>query len=80
MEEILIQNARAYASRHQLQLVERLGFGIHGIIFVAEHNSKAGKTALKIHRAAEPYLRERAVYERGKTQASARFLGSTFLN
>ena len=35
MEEILVQNAQAYASQHQLQLAERLGFGIHGIIFVA---------------------------------------------
>ena len=50
MEEILVQNAQAYASQHQLQLAERLGFGIHGIIFVAEDNSKAGKTALKVHR------------------------------
>ena len=55
MEEILVQNAQAYASQHELQLAERLGFGIHGIIFVAEDKSKAGKTALKVHRSAEPY-------------------------
>jgi len=47
MEEILIQNAQTFASQHQLQLAERLGFGIHGIIFVAEGKSAAGKTALK---------------------------------
>ena len=64
MEEILVQNAQAYASQHQLQLAERLGFGIHGIIFVAEGKSTAGKTALKVHRSVEPYLREREVYER----------------
>lgn len=64
MEEILIRNARAYAARHQLQLAERLGFGIHGIILVTEDNSKAGKTAVKAHRTLEPYLRERAGYER----------------
>jgi len=58
MEEILIQNAQAYVSQHQLQLAERLGFGIHGIIFVAEGKSTAGKTALKVHRSVEPYLRE----------------------
>ena len=46
MEETLLQNARTYASRHQLQLAERLGFGIHGIIFVAEDNSLK---ALDIH-------------------------------
>jgi hypothetical protein len=33
MEEVIIQNARLYASQHQLELTERLGFGI---IFVAE--------------------------------------------
>jgi hypothetical protein len=66
MEETLIQNARAYALRHQLQLAERLGFGIHGIIFVTEGNSKAGKTAIKVHRSVEPCLRERLVYERLK--------------
>ena len=35
---MLIQNARAYAAQHQLAIVEPLGFGIHGIIFVAELN------------------------------------------
>ena len=75
MDEVLIQNARAYASRHRLQLAERLGFGIHGIIFVAEDNSKAGKTALKIHRSAEPYLRERQTYERLKKIGVTDILG-----
>ena len=64
MEEIIIQNARDYAALHNLQLTERLGFGIHGIIFVSENNSKAGKTAIKAHRYEEPYFREKAVYER----------------
>ena len=64
MEELLIQNARTYAAQHQLRLAERLGFGIHGIVFVAENNTKAGKTAAKVHRAAEPFQRECAVYER----------------
>jgi len=75
MEETLLQNARAYASRHQLQLAERLGFGIHGIIFVAEDNSKAGKTALKVHRSAEAYLRERGVYERLRDAGLSQILG-----
>jgi hypothetical protein len=59
MEEVFIQNALAYAARQQLQLAERLGFGIHGIIFVAENKAKGGKTAVKAHRESEPYLRER---------------------
>lgn len=63
MDEVFIQNALTYASQHHLQLAERLGFGIHGIIYVAEDKSSGGKTAIKIHRELEPFLRERAVYE-----------------
>ncbi len=58
MEEFLIQNAVAHASRHDCQLAERLGFGIHGMIFVAEDKSGGGKTAVKSHRDEEPYRRE----------------------
>ncbi|MEI6392361.1 MAG: hypothetical protein WCT12_14805 [Verrucomicrobiota bacterium] len=43
MDEILIRNAQAYATRHQLQLAERLGFGIHGIIFGTEGNLETGR-------------------------------------
>jgi len=75
MEEILIQNAQTFASQHQLQFAERLGFGIHGIIFVAEDKSKAGKTALKVHRSVEPYLREREVYERLRDAGVSEILG-----
>ena len=64
MEDALIQNALAYASQHDLELAERLGFGVHGIIFVAGNKSKGGRTAVKVHRESDPYLRERAVYER----------------
>ncbi len=75
MEEVLIQNAHAYAAQHRLQLAERLGFGIHGIILVAEDNSKGGKTAIKAHRSAEPYFRECAVYGRLKEARVAELLG-----
>ena len=75
MEEILIQNAQTFSSQHQLQLAERLGFGIHGIIFVAEGKSTAGKTALKVHRSVEPYLREREVYERLRDAGVSEILG-----
>lgn len=50
--------------RHQLQLAERLGFGIHGIIFAAENKRVGGLTAIKAHREIEPYRRELSVYER----------------
>ena len=78
MEEVLTQNARAYASRHQLELAERLGFGIHGIIHAAEDKAKSGNTALKAHRSVEPYLRERAAYERLREAVSRRYSASTF--
>ncbi len=64
MDDVFIQNALTYASRHQLQLAERLGFGIHGIIHVAEDKSAGGKTAVKVHREIEPYFREVAAYQR----------------
>lgn len=75
MDEVVIQNALAYAARHQLQLAERLGFGIHGIIFVAENKSKGGKTAVKAHREFEPFLRERTVYERLQRAGVVEVLG-----
>ena len=75
MDEALIENALAYAARHQLQLAERLGFGIHGMIVVVENKSKGGKTAIKAHRADEPYRRERDVYERLKQAGVTEVLG-----
>ena len=64
MEETLIANASAYAAQHGLQLAERLGFGIHGIIYAAENKRAGGLTAIKAHRETEPYRRELSVYER----------------
>ena len=64
MEETLIANALAYATQHRLRLAERLGFGIHGIIFAAENKRAGGLTAIKAHREFEPYGRELDVYER----------------
>ncbi len=75
MEAELIQNTRAYATQHGLVLAERLGFGIHGIIHVAHDNLKGGRTALKAHRAHEPYLRECAAYRRLKDVGVMRILG-----
>ena len=75
MAEAFIQNAFAYAARHQLELAERLGFGIHGMIFVAEHKSKGGRTAVKAHREFEPYLRERRAYERLRSVGVTKILG-----
>ena len=75
MDDVFIQNALTYAARHQLQLVERLGFGIHGIIYVADDKSAGGKTAVKVHRESEPYHREREVYERLRAIGVTTILG-----
>jgi len=75
MEEAFIQNAVAYASRYRLQLAERLGFGIHGIIYVAEDKSAGGKTAVKAHRELEPCRRELSAYARLQDAHISEILG-----
>jgi len=70
-----MQNASAYASRRQLRLAERLGFGIHGIIYVAEGKSACGKTAIKAHRELEPFDRELSVYLRLQDANVSEILG-----
>ena len=37
MDESLVQNLQRYAAKQQLRLAERLGYGIHGSVFVAEN-------------------------------------------
>ena len=61
MDEDIIRNAQLYASVKKLHLAERLGFGIHGIIFATERKTFPGNAAIKAHRAEEPYHRELAV-------------------
>jgi len=74
-DEPIIENAHAYARKHQLQLTERLGFGIHGIIFSAENKSHLGKSVLKAHRDEEPFLRELSIYERLMAEGVGEILG-----
>ena len=40
MDEELDSLAQQYALRRNIKLGERLGFGIHGIVFAAEGNTK----------------------------------------
>ena len=75
MVEILIQNIRTYALRYELQLGERLGFGVHGIVFVAEDMKLPGKHAVKAHKYAEAYVRERDVYQRLRQAGVSEVLG-----
>ena len=64
IEDILSERARAYAHRRQLDLAERLGFGIHGMVCVTENKRKAGRSAIKVHKEAGPFERELAAYGR----------------
>jgi hypothetical protein len=64
MSDIASQNAAAYAARHQMVLVEQLGFGIHGTVHVAQLGSKPQQRAIKAFRSEDFYHRERSVYER----------------
>ena len=75
MNDIVAQNAETYACKHQLRLAERLGFGVHGIVYVAENKVNGDKSAIKAHRSVEPYLRELAVYERLKEAGISEILG-----
>ena len=61
--------------RGSIIFAERLGFGIHGVIFVAEDESQAGKPALKVHRSAEPYLSKREVHQRLRGAGVCEILG-----
>ncbi|MDQ3623243.1 MAG: hypothetical protein M3463_12240 [Verrucomicrobiota bacterium] len=75
MDEDTIANAEVYCARHRLRLLERLGTGIHGIVFAVEGNAVFGAAALKVHYSPEPYLRERRVYERLKELQIAEIRG-----
>ena len=75
MADIALTNAAAYAERHRLRLAERLGFGIHGTVHVAEYEGKQDKSAIKALNSAEFYLREREVYGRLRDAGVSEVLG-----
>lgn len=64
MNEELEERIRGYARFRGGTLRERLGYGIHGIVYVMEDNKNLGRMAVKVHGAGAPYRRERRVYER----------------
>ncbi|MBL8800016.1 MAG: hypothetical protein JNM56_39400 [Planctomycetia bacterium] len=59
---------RQYAQRNHLHLGQQLGYGMHGIVFVAESQPGIGgvvlRSAIKVHRRELEYQRERDVYIR----------------
>jgi hypothetical protein len=44
MDELLTQRAQTYARRFNIRLAERLGHGIHGIVYAAERNTEPGNS------------------------------------
>jgi hypothetical protein len=64
----LLPRLTQYAQRHALILGEQLGYGMHGIVFVAKNQSGKSWTpmrfAVKVHRRELEYARERDVYLR----------------
>jgi hypothetical protein len=75
MNESLIPNAKAYASRRELDLAEKLGSGKDGIVWVAKNKSKPGDVAIKALRFDEAYVREKQVYEHLKSLGITSVLG-----
>jgi hypothetical protein len=67
----LIHRASEYAQHHGLVLGKQLGFGVHGIVFVAKSQPQSGvpasQSAIKVHRQEPDYRRERDVYLRLQT-------------
>jgi hypothetical protein len=75
MDELLTQNAETYARRNHLRLAERLGHGIHGIVYAAERNAEPGNVAIKVHRSRDAFERERDVYLRLREAEVHKILG-----
>jgi hypothetical protein len=75
MDEDLIRAGKAYAARYSLRLSKRLGFGIHGIVFVARSKLRPGRSALKLHRDSIAYEQEKLVYQRLMERSLHRILG-----
>ncbi len=75
MDEELLERAEAFAKAHGQTIGEELGFGIHGIVVVLKGEGEAAATALKVHSSAEPYRRERDIYQRLREIGVRKFLG-----
>jgi hypothetical protein len=56
VSDIAQTNAAAYAVQHNLELAERLGFGIHGNVYVAENKSNQDRSAIKAHKQPASYF------------------------
>ena|SRR2546427_6450335 len=79
MDEILTQHAQVYARRHNLRLAERLGHGIHGIVYGAERDIEPGMSRSKCMDSRDAYERERNVYLRLRGASVEEILGFNLL-
>ena len=59
-----VASLRDYCRERGLTLGRRLGFGVHGTVFMAENQTKDGVWAVKAFDQEHCYLRERDVYLR----------------
>src|SRR5260221_5123602 len=60
----VVRRAQEYCKRAHLELGSMLGFGLNGIVYKAENQSKAGHSAVKSHERRPAYRQERNVYQR----------------
>ena len=77
--EELLDHARQFAQRHGLVLGEQLGFGVHGIVFIAESQAEKPaapvRSAVKALRDERAFGRERDVYLRLREHDLSRIRG-----
>lgn len=74
--EEVMQRAEAFARKYGLSLAERLGFGVHGIVFAAENQSEPGRSAVKFHEQEAAYCRERDIYLRLQERSVSQLHGA----
>jgi hypothetical protein len=60
----LVERAQEYCQQKGLAIGIQLGFGVHGIVFVANYQIETGRSAIKVHEHEADYCRERDVYLR----------------
>ena|SRR5439155_2659934 len=72
-KDTLLLRAEQYAHQNGVLLGDELGSGVHGIVLVAENQTKAGgrepRAAIKIHEHESDFLRERDIYLRLRQHA-----------
>ncbi len=66
MDEQLTLRICGYLNRRQGRLIQELGSGVDGVVYLMSDNRNHGRSAVKFHRAADGFRRERDVYLRLK--------------